>query len=345
MDILVTGAFGNVGRSTLDALLEHGHQVRCFDVRTPPNVRAAKKLGSRVEVVWGDLRRPEDVERAVRTQEVVIHLAFIIPKLSATGFESEDYPEWAEEINVGGTRNLLEAMGRQPLPPRIVFASSYHIYGRTQDQPPPRTAADPVQPIENYAWHKVACEAMVRESGLEWAILRLAASLPIAMRMDPAMFDVPPDNRMEYVHTRDAGLAFARAATSKEVWGKVLLIGGGPCCQYVYREITARVLGGMGVGALPDRVFTTVPFPTDWLDTAESQRLLCYQRLTLDDYIHEMRARLGLRVVLVRAFRPLVRSFLMHQSPYGHARHATWLRTALHGLRALKGRPARIQAR
>jgi UDP-glucose 4-epimerase len=345
MDILVTGAFGNVGRSTLDALLEHGHRVRCFDVRTPVNLRAARKLGNRVEVVWGDLRRPEDLARAVRDQEVVIHLAFIIPKLSITGFESEDHPGWAEEINVGGTRNLLEAMRHQPQPPRIVFASSYHIYGRTQDQPPPRTAADPVQPLENYAWHKVACEAMIRESGLQWAILRLAASLPLAMRMDPGMFDVPPDNRMEYVHTRDAGLAFARAAASSEVWGKVLLIGGGARCQYLYREITARVLDGMGVGPLPDKAFSSVPFPTDWLDTSESERLLCYQRYTLDDYVRDMRARLGPRIALVRAFRPLVRYFLLQQSPYGHAGHSTWLREAMHGLRALKGRPARMQAR
>jgi UDP-glucose 4-epimerase len=345
MNILVTGAFGNVGYSTLAALLEEGHRVRCFDVRTPANLKAAKKLGSRVEVVWGDLRRPEDLEAAVRGQDVVIHLAFIIPKLSATGFESEDHPDWAEEINVGGTQNLLAAMRRQPRPPRIVFASSYHIYGPTQDQPPPRTALDPVQPIENYALHKVACEAMIRESGLEWAILRLAASLPIAIRMDPGMFEVPPDNRMEYVHTRDAGLAFARAAASSEVWGKVLLVGGGLRCQYVYREITTRVLEAMGVGALPDEAFASVAFPTDWLDTTESQRLLCYQRHTLDDYVRDMKARLGFRAGLVRAFRPLVRTFLLQQSPYGHAGRSTWLRTTIQAFKALKRRPARLPAR
>jgi nucleoside-diphosphate-sugar epimerase len=345
MNILVTGAFGNVGRSTVDALLEEGHLVRCFDIRTPANVRTAKRLGRRVQIAWGDLRRPEDLDAAVRDQEAVIHLAFIVPKLSATGFESEDHPAWAEEINVGGTRNLLAAMRRQPVPPRIVFASSYHIYGPTQHQLPPRTAGDPVQPVENYARHKVACEAMVRESGLEWSILRLAASLPLAMRMDPGMFDVPPDNRMEYVHTRDAGLAFARAATSSEVWGKVLLIGGGPRCQYVYREIMTTVLDAMGVGALPEDAFSTVPFPTDWLDTAESERLLCYQRRTLEDYVCDMRAKLGPRVALVRAFRPLVRFFLLQQSPYGHGPHSTWLRTTMHGLKMLRGRPARLSGR
>ncbi len=345
MNVLVTGAFGNIGTSTVHALLAKGHRVRCFDVRTPANLRAARQLGSRVDLAWGDLRCPEDLEAAVRNQEVVIHLAFIVPKLSATGFESEDHPAWAEEVNVGGTRNLLGAMQRQPLPPRIVFASSYHIYGRTQHQPPPRTSVDPVQPIEHYACHKVACETMVRESGLKWAILRLAASLPLAMRMDPGMFDVPLDNRMEYVHTRDAGLAFARAATSSEVWGKVLLIGGGPRCQYLYRDIMTRVLDAMGVGALPEEAFASVPFPTDWLDTVESERLLCYQQRTLDDYVCDMRVRLGWRVALVRAFRPVVRFFLLQQSPYRGEGGTTWVRATVHGLKWLKGRPAKLPGR
>ena len=40
------------------------------------------------------------------------------------------------------------------------------------------------------------------------------------------------------------------------------------------REIVERVLTAAGVGMLPAAAFTTAPFATDWLDTAESQRLL-----------------------------------------------------------------------
>jgi len=32
MKVLVTGAFGNIGRSAVGVLLERGHYVRCFDV-------------------------------------------------------------------------------------------------------------------------------------------------------------------------------------------------------------------------------------------------------------------------------------------------------------------------
>lgn len=339
MRVLLTGAFGNVGRSTLEELVRQGHRVTCFDLKTRANEKAARRFGHEVRVVWGDLRRQSDVATAVRDQDVVIHLAFIIPKLSATGFECEDHPDWAREINVGGTRNLIEAMKTLPDTPKLVFASSYHIYGRTQHQPPPRTATDPVQPIEHYAQHKVECEAMVHASGLEWTILRLAATLPIAMILDPGMFDVPLDNRMEYVHTRDVGLAFANAVGSQDVDSRTLLIGGGAACQYTYGEITQHILDGVGVGMLPGEAFSSTPFPTDWLDTSESQRFLQYQRHTLDDYVSDVKSLLGFRLHLIRAFRPLVRYWLLKQSPYLHPYRPGWVSVLLHRIRTLKNPP------
>ncbi len=84
--------------------------MRCLDLPTRGNRRLARKLRGRVDIAWGDLRNPDEVAAAVRGQHVVVHLAFIIPKMSATGVESEDRPDWAREINVGGTQNLIDAM-------------------------------------------------------------------------------------------------------------------------------------------------------------------------------------------------------------------------------------------
>jgi UDP-glucose 4-epimerase len=343
MKVLVTGAFGNIGCSTLVELLKQGQQVRCFDVRNRCNERSARRFRGQVEVMWGDLRCPEDIVAAVRDQEAVIHLAFIIPKLSSTGFASEDHPGWAREINVDGTRRLIEALEAEPGPCEFLFASSYHIYGQTQDRPPPRTVTDPVQPIEHYAQHKVEAEALVRASNLRWTILRLAAAFPIALRLDPGMFDIPLDNRMEYVHTQDVGLAFANAVCQPTVWGKTLLVGGGPRCQYTYREITHQVLDGMGVGMLPEEAFSSIPFPTDWLDTVESQQVLRYQRYTLEDYVQDMRDQLGYRWHLIRAFRPLIRYLLLQQSLHYRAGRPGWVAVALQGLKMLKGKPVGVR--
>ena len=177
MKVLLTGAFGNVGKSTLEELLKQGHEVGCFDIRSKKNERAAAKYRDRLEVRWGDIRRFEDVAKAMRDRDAVIHLAFLIPStMSHTGKSSEDHPDLAEAINVGGTRNIIEAAKSLPHKPRLIFSSSISVYGLTQNQPPPRTASDPVGAIDHYSGHKLACEKMVMESGLEWVISRFRST-------------------------------------------------------------------------------------------------------------------------------------------------------------------------
>jgi len=315
MKVLLTGAFGNLGTSTLEELLHRGHQVTCFDIQTRENMRTAQKYSQHAELVWGDLRNPRDIAAAVWDQEAVIHLAFVIPRLSATGVSSEEDPEWAREINVEGTRNLLQAMKAQARPPKILFASSLHVYGKTQDQPPPRTVDDPPDPVEHYAQHKVECEEMIRRSGLTWTIFRLGASLPVRLVLDSAMSDVPLDNRIEFVHRKDVGLAMVNALENEEVWGKTWLIGGGIRCQLRQRQLVEAVLEAIGIGMLPERAFTEDPYPTDWLDTTVSQSVFRFQKRTLQDYIQEVRSSLGFRLHLVRLFRPFIRAWLLSKSP------------------------------
>lgn len=316
MKILLTGAFGNIGAHTLTVLRERGHQVRCFDLPTPANQRAAQRWGAQIETAWGDLRRPADVAAAVAECEAAIHLAFVLPYLSPTGVSSEAQPEWARAINVEGTRHLVAALRAQPRPARLIFASSLHVFGRTQDCRPPRTVTDPVRPVEHYAHHKVECEALVSGSGLEWCILRLPATLPVRPILDPGMFEVPLQNRIEFAHGRDVALALANAVEHPGIWGRVLLVGGGPRCQFYYGDMVRRILNTVGVGMLPAEAFALTPYSTDWLDTAESERLLRYQRHTLDDYLSDLRAELGRRRLLIQFFRPIIRRWLLGQSPY-----------------------------
>jgi UDP-glucose 4-epimerase len=320
MKVLVTGAFGNIGRSAVDELLRRGHEVRCFDLKTKANMKVARRIKHEAESVLGDLRNPEDVAIAVRDRDVVVHLAFVIPRLSATGVNSEDEPEWAREINVGGTRNLIQAMKSQPHPAKLLFASSFHIYGCTQDQAPPRKVTDPPHPIEHYAHHKVECEGLVRESGLDWVIFRLAAALPVRLIFDPGMFDVSLDNRIEFVHTRDVGLAIANALEIEEAWGRTWHIGGGPACQIYQRDLVESVLDVVGLGMLPEEAFPSEPYPTDWLDTMESQKVLHYQRYTLQDYLQDLKSKLGFRRYFVRMLRPIIRAILLSKSPLLTAR-------------------------
>src|SRR3546814_19395628 len=53
--VLVTGAFGNVGRSVVRHLLEAGHHVVAADLETPRAAAMAAGLGFNVKPCWGNI--------------------------------------------------------------------------------------------------------------------------------------------------------------------------------------------------------------------------------------------------------------------------------------------------
>lgn len=317
MRVLVTGAFGNIGASCVRELRRQGHQVRAFGRSSRANRRVAASFGASVEPRWGDVRDPAAVARAVEGQDVVVHMAYILPP------EADDHPELAEAVNVGGTRNVIEAARGQPVPPRVLFASTFDLFGFTQDQPPPRRVSDPVAATDAYTRHKIEGERMVRESGLAWTIFRFADVPPLAMRSPhPIMFRIPLATRFEVLHTDDAGLAVANALSGvggdggESVWGQVWLIGGGPSCQVRYRDYLGRMLDVMGIGRLPDSAFGDQPYSTDWIDTTESEALLRYQRHSFEQIIQGVAATLGWQRRLIPLARPAARWWILRMSPY-----------------------------
>ena len=316
MHILITGALGNIGKSTLAALQGRGHRLSCFDVPTRRNRQLAKRLPSSVRMHWGDIRQPCDIAKALSDQDVVVHLAAILPELSHSGERSELKPAVAYTVNVGGMQSLIAAVASMSQPAAILFTSSLHVYGLTQHLAAPRRADDPVHPVEHYAKQKMACEALLCESGLRWAVLRLGAAIPVQLILDPAMFLIPPSNRIEFVHTLDAGMAIANAVETEAVWGRVWLIGGGARCQLRYGDMLNDFMQFIGQAPLPAQAFNTVDYSVDWLDTAESQQLLNYQQRSYNDYVQDLSRLLGLWLPLVRLFRPVVRWVILRQSPY-----------------------------
>ena len=190
MKVLLTGSMGNVGSNCVRCLLQQNHEVRCFDIRTKANEKRSRKFAGRIEMVWGCLTRPDDVSAIVKDVEAIIHLGFMLPPLT------DEHPEKAQAVNVGGTRLLIEAAMKQPVPPKFIFASSFSVYGATQHMPPPRTASEPTNPSDNYTRHKVECEEATRNSGLDWCIVRLGLVPPRSMGgFSPKMFDAPAGAR------------------------------------------------------------------------------------------------------------------------------------------------------
>ncbi len=318
MLVLLTGAFGNIGESTLLALFELNHQIRCFDLHTKQNEKLAKHLQKYgdFEIVWGDIRDTDTTKKIVEDVKCIIHLAAIIPP------KSEDDPEFTHSVNVGGTLRLIEAAEALPVKPKFVFASSISVFGPTMHLPPPRTAEDPLNPTDVYTTTKVESETALRASTLPWTILRLAAvpSLRISGEVDPMLFEMPLKQRIEFVHTRDVGTAFANSVTA-ETTKKVLLIGGGKSNQLLQHEFITNILNAMGIGMLPKTAFRVATkteewYYTDWIDTTESQQLLQYQHYTYDQYIEELKRAIGFKRYLARIFRSFAQKRLLGQSPY-----------------------------
>ncbi len=317
MKVLVTGALGNVGAYTLDALLREGHDVVAFDVVSTRARKAAARVDSRVRVVWGDICEPASVGAALDGVEAVVHLAAIIPP------QVEKAPDLARRINVDGTRNLIEQMIASGTARRLVFASSMGVFGDVQDREPPLRAQTPVSPTDDYGRHKVACEQAIQASVLHWSILRLAVAVPTRLRGAPfdvrTGFEISADARVEIIHPADAATAFAHAVDCEAVTGKILHVGGGEKCQLRHADFFNELMGGIGIGPLPAEAFIRREFPRfmgDWVDTQESQRLLRYQERGLEELKEDMRSDLGLLVPLIRLFRPLVNGFMLRASPY-----------------------------
>ena len=315
MKVLVTGAFGNVGTGTLGELLKRDHEVRILEKDTQRNRRIAGRYRRKAEVRFGDILNIRDVDEAVRGMDVVVHLAAMIPP------SADRNPLLAHYVNVGGTENVIRAIrGTAGGKPKLVYTSSIAVYGDRLDSPFIGAKDDPSpNPGDHYAQQKLRCEEAVRASGISHVVFRLTYIVsPAHLRMDPLMFEMPPDTSIEICHFRDVGLAIANAVESEEVWGKVLSIAGGPRCRTTYREYVDRMLEifGMGKRFLPDGAFSRSKFHCGFMDTEESERLLRYQRCTLEEYYREVKKRYRLKRTLIALSRPFARWYLINRSPY-----------------------------
>ena len=123
--ILVTGASGHLGNVLAKALLARGDTVR---VLVEPGDDAPALEGLPVERLMGDVRDADAVKRAVEGMDVVCHLAGLVS--ITAGFEQQ-----MRDVNVGGTRNVLEACAASGA--RLLYMSSIHAL----------TEAKPGQPL------------------------------------------------------------------------------------------------------------------------------------------------------------------------------------------------------
>ena len=167
---LVTGGAGFIGSHIVDDLLERGAaEVRVLDnfVRGAwSNLEKAQASG-RVEVVDGDVRDADLVDRLTEGIDYVIHQAALRITRCA------EAPREAVDVLIGGMLNVLESAVRH-IVRKIVAASSASVYGD-----PTYLPMDEAHPFNNrtlYGAAKIANEQMLRafneQYGLEYVAFR-----------------------------------------------------------------------------------------------------------------------------------------------------------------------------
>lgn len=199
MTILVTGATGLVGERLVPRLVETGEECRVL-------ARPGKSAPAGVQAVEGDLFDPASLADAVAGVSAILHLAAV--------FRTQDI-DLIWKSNLEGTRNLITAMQIHAPEARFVLASTSHVYNK--NSPRPGRETDAVEPDQAYPASKVAAEKALRESGLNWAIVRLPFVYGDGdghLEMLPkhlSAFGFHPANRMSTIHHRDIATAMKLA--------------------------------------------------------------------------------------------------------------------------------------
>ena len=161
MKILITGGAGFIGSHLAERLLQDGHSVKVldnFDDYYPPETKQENlskcRENSNFELITGDVRDKETVQKAMKGVDAVVHEA-----AQAGVRVSVENPEKTVSVNMDGMLNVLVA-ARDVGVKKFVFVSSSSVYGKTHYLP--YDEKHPTEPISPYGVTKVAGEQMCR---------------------------------------------------------------------------------------------------------------------------------------------------------------------------------------
>lgn len=155
MRVLILGASGGTGRELVLQALARGHAVTAF-VRKPSRIHVRD---TRLTIAVGDVRDYPSLDRAVRNQDAV---------LSALGHKRWFYPN---RILSEGTRNLVRAMEAAGVR-RLVCETALGVADSWWRMGLYYTLFLTPFILPFYFYDKKRQEAVIRESPLDWTIVR-----------------------------------------------------------------------------------------------------------------------------------------------------------------------------
>ena len=216
--LLVTGGLGYIGSHTCVALAEADCELVVLDSLVNSKLVVLDRLheltGKKIEFVRADVRDRAALEAVFKSRrfDAVLHFA----GLKSVG-ESVANPRLYHDVNVGGSKALLDAMRAHGVR-RMIFSSSATVYGEPEFLP--YTESHPLRPANPYGETKLAVERLLSAEGAADPGF-LHASLryfnPIGAHPSGRIGEDPqgvPDNLLPYVAQVAVGLRPAL-----RVWG------------------------------------------------------------------------------------------------------------------------------
>jgi nucleoside-diphosphate-sugar epimerase len=241
--VLVTGATGFVGSHIAQTFAEAGYEVRC-GVRASSDLRWIKELDA--ERIPLDLAgRTEDLSRAVKNTDLVVHAAGITRARRA-----EDY----HSVNAEGTRKLATAAQKAGVR-RFVLISSLAARG-----PEDPTHGD--HPESAYGRSKLEAEAYLRDfdEQMEAVALRPAAVygprdtdlLPLFKMANAGWLSLPSGaNLLQPVYAEDVARATLAAALRAAGFGPFPVA---EAARYTWEDVVIGLEKALGRGVRAVRV-------------------------------------------------------------------------------------------
>lgn len=163
---LITGGSGFIGSALVKSLIKNGQNVRVLDNQSRGVSRRLKDVDGKYEMMVGDIRNPEVVERSCQGIDCVIHLAYI----NGTEFFYTK-PELVLEVAVKGMVNVLDACIKNKVE-EIFLASSSEVYQTPPIIPTPETipliVPDPLNPRFSYGGGKIISELLAINYGRKY---------------------------------------------------------------------------------------------------------------------------------------------------------------------------------
>lgn len=255
MKILVTGGAGFQGSHLVDQLFRAGHQVTVLNTYSQVAERNVADLKDDSVIVWGSVTDREIVDKTVRGQDLVIHLAARI-----NVDESISVPHAYVEANIIGTQNILEAVRKQDS--RLIYASSCEVYGYSEADSV--TEMHELLPHSPYAASKAGadrmCFAYWKTYGTNVSIVRpcniygprqkegkggavISIFVERALEKKPLVVFGTGDQRREYMYIDDLVAGYQLIMDRDDLQGQVINLGTGetPSVKEIAEAVSQRL--------------------------------------------------------------------------------------------------------